>query len=87
MMCELAGTPPTANFLIIVFEQFESVGVQAILDLSSYRAQVGVRRALASSPLVTMLRITQYPYVVSGKTGTAINLTPLSHIAGNVPTR
>ena len=49
------GVAPSANFLLIIFEQVDAVGVQAILDLWPNRAQVGVRRALANSALVPML--------------------------------
>lgn len=49
--------------MAIVFEQFDSVGSQAILDLWKFRSNVGVRRVLSNSPLVSMLSIQTFPYV------------------------
>ncbi|VDK54338.1 unnamed protein product, partial [Cylicostephanus goldi] len=62
------GIPESADYLAIIFEEYDGVGVQHgsfqfILDLSSRRRMVGARRALANSPLVQMLRITQFPTV------------------------
>uniref|UniRef100_A0A183BQW8 Thioredoxin domain-containing protein n=1 Tax=Globodera pallida TaxID=36090 RepID=A0A183BQW8_GLOPA len=61
------GTPPSANFLLIIFEQFDSVGVQSILDLWPNRQQIGVRRALSNSALIPMLGIKKFPYVAMFK--------------------
>lgn len=61
--------PPAANFLVIIFEQYNSIGAQTILDLHPYRAQIGVRRALSTSPLVSMLKISMFPYVAMFRRG------------------
>ncbi|KAH7729547.1 Protein F35G2.1 a [Aphelenchoides avenae] len=63
------GVPPAANFLVIIFEQYNSIGAQTILDLHPYRAQIGVRRALSTSPLVSMLKISMFPYVAMFRRG------------------
>lgn len=57
------GIPESADFLAIIFEEYDGVGVQFILDLSSRSRVLGARRALSNSPLVTMLRIVQFPTV------------------------
>ncbi|RCN47689.1 thioredoxin [Ancylostoma caninum] len=57
------GVPESADYLAIIFEEYDGVGVQFILDLSSRRRMVGARRALSSSPLVQMLRIVEFPTV------------------------
>uniref|UniRef100_A0A914ZRY6 Sulfhydryl oxidase n=1 Tax=Parascaris univalens TaxID=6257 RepID=A0A914ZRY6_PARUN len=57
------GVQPSANYLAILFEQFDSVGGPFLLDLWPSRNDVGARRALASSPLVSMLRIRRFPLV------------------------
>uniref|UniRef100_A0A915D3A1 Thioredoxin domain-containing protein n=1 Tax=Ditylenchus dipsaci TaxID=166011 RepID=A0A915D3A1_9BILA len=48
------GTLPSATFLVIVFEQFESVGAQMILDMY---------------PFLGMLKINSFPYVAMFKRG------------------
>lgn len=63
------GVPPSANFLVIVFEQYNSIGAQTILDLRQYRNQIGTRRALSTSPLVSMLKISLFPYVAMFRRG------------------
>uniref|UniRef100_A0A9J2P841 Sulfhydryl oxidase n=1 Tax=Ascaris lumbricoides TaxID=6252 RepID=A0A9J2P841_ASCLU len=57
------GVQPSANYLAILFEQFDSVGGPFLLDLWPFRNDVGARRALATSPLVSMLRIRRFPHV------------------------
>jgi hypothetical protein len=64
-----SGLHHSVNFLLVVFERFEGPGVQSILDLLPYRRLVGIRRAPATSPLVGMLKITQFPYVALFKRG------------------
>uniref|UniRef100_A0A914CAW3 Sulfhydryl oxidase n=2 Tax=Acrobeloides nanus TaxID=290746 RepID=A0A914CAW3_9BILA len=59
----------SANFLVIFFEQFESDASKFMLDLHPFRNQIGVRRALATSPLVGMLHITTFPYVAMFRRG------------------
>jgi hypothetical protein len=55
--------------MAIIFEQFDSVGSQAILDLWKFRTYVGVRRAMANSPLTSMLSIQSFPYVALFRRG------------------
>lgn len=55
--------------MVIIFEQYDSVTAQAMLDLWPNRGIVGVRRAMANSPLVTMLQISTFPYVALFKRG------------------
>ncbi|KJH48578.1 Erv1 / Alr family protein [Dictyocaulus viviparus] len=57
------GVPDSADYLAIIFEQYDGVGVQFILDLLSRSRVLGARRALSNSPLVQMLRIVQFPTV------------------------
>jgi hypothetical protein len=60
---------PQTQFMAIVFEQFDNVGSQAILDLWKFRNFVGVRRAMANSPLTQMLSIRAFPYVALFRRG------------------
>ncbi|CAD5218701.1 unnamed protein product [Bursaphelenchus okinawaensis] len=63
------GVLPQAKYMTIVFEQYDSVAAQAMLDLWPYRNHVGVRRAMGNSPLVQMLHIANFPYVALFKRG------------------
>lgn len=63
------GVMPSTQYMAIIFEQFDSVGSQAILDLWKFRSHVGVRRAMANSPLTTMLGIQSFPYVALFRRG------------------
>uniref|UniRef100_A0AC34QA09 Sulfhydryl oxidase n=1 Tax=Panagrolaimus sp. JU765 TaxID=591449 RepID=A0AC34QA09_9BILA len=58
-----AGVPSTATHLVIIFEQYDGAGAEFMLNIFPYRAVVGGRRALSSTPLVQMLQITSFPYV------------------------
>ncbi|VDM36623.1 unnamed protein product [Toxocara canis] len=57
------GVHPSANHLAVLFEQLDSVGGPFLLEMWPSRHIVGARRALATSPLASMLRITRFPYV------------------------
>ncbi|VDL86277.1 unnamed protein product [Nippostrongylus brasiliensis] len=57
------GIHESADYLAILFEEYDGIGVQFILDLSSRSRMLGARRALSSSPLVRMLRIVEFPTV------------------------
>uniref|UniRef100_A0AC35U774 Sulfhydryl oxidase n=1 Tax=Rhabditophanes sp. KR3021 TaxID=114890 RepID=A0AC35U774_9BILA len=61
------GLIPSTEHLVIIFEHFDSVSPQLILDFNMYRDKIGVRRALSNSPLVSQLGITSFPYVVAFK--------------------
>uniref|UniRef100_A0AAF5DMR0 Sulfhydryl oxidase n=1 Tax=Strongyloides stercoralis TaxID=6248 RepID=A0AAF5DMR0_STRER len=58
------GIPVTAEYLVIIFEHFDTISPQFILDLYKYRSKIGVRRALSNSPLVSQLGINSFPYTV-----------------------
>ncbi|CAB3409705.1 unnamed protein product [Caenorhabditis bovis] len=57
------GIPASANYLAIIFEEYDGVGAQFVLDMSSRRHAMGARRALSNSPLVQMLNIRNFPTV------------------------
>ncbi|KAK6031649.1 Erv1 / Alr family protein [Ostertagia ostertagi] len=57
------GVPESADYLAIIFEEYDGIGVQFILDLSSRSRMLGARRALSNSLLVGMLRIAEFPTV------------------------
>ncbi|XGW28078.1 hypothetical protein V3C99_008131 [Haemonchus contortus] len=57
------GVPESADYLAIIFEEYDGIGVQFILDLSSRSHMLGARRALSNSLLVGMLRISEFPTV------------------------
>ena len=71
------GIAESADYMAIVFEEYDGVGaqvqsssssssrreIQFLLDMSSRSNMVGARRALSSSPLVSMLRIREFPTV------------------------
>ncbi|KAI6170994.1 Sulfhydryl oxidase [Aphelenchoides bicaudatus] len=63
------GIPLSTQYMAIIFEQFDSVASQAILDLWKFRQYVGVRRAMANSPLTSMLSIQTFPYVALFRRG------------------
>ncbi|KAF7635605.1 Sulfhydryl oxidase [Meloidogyne graminicola] len=66
-----AKIEPSSNFLLIIFEEkIDSPAIiQSILDLWPNKQQIGVRRASATSPLVSMLGIEKFPYVALFKRG------------------
>ncbi|KAK6047164.1 hypothetical protein COOONC_15331 [Cooperia oncophora] len=57
------GVPESVDYLAIIFEEYDGIGVQFILDLSSRSRMLGARRALSNSLLVGMLRIVEFPTV------------------------
>lgn len=57
------GIAESADYMAIVFEEFDGVGAQFLLDMSSRSTVVGARRALSNSALVQMLRIREFPTV------------------------
>ncbi|KAI6188880.1 Sulfhydryl oxidase [Aphelenchoides besseyi] len=57
------GIPPDAQYMAIVFEQYDNVASQIILNMWQFRSFVGVRRVPANSPLSAMLSIQTFPYV------------------------
>uniref|UniRef100_A0A0K0FWG8 Sulfhydryl oxidase n=1 Tax=Strongyloides venezuelensis TaxID=75913 RepID=A0A0K0FWG8_STRVS len=61
------GLPISTEYLVIIFEHFDTVSPQFMLDLYKYRNRIGVRRALSNSPLVPQLGIGSFPYVVTFK--------------------
>ncbi|CAI5448208.1 unnamed protein product [Caenorhabditis angaria] len=57
------GVRPSARYLAIIFEEYDGVGAQFIMDMSSRRQVMGSRRAISNSPLVQMLGIRNFPTV------------------------
>ncbi|CAO4374144.1 unnamed protein product [Caenorhabditis nigoni] len=57
------GVPPKANYMAILFEEYDGVGAQFVMDLISRNHILGARRALSNSPLVQMLNIRNFPTV------------------------
>ncbi|CAD6194486.1 unnamed protein product [Caenorhabditis auriculariae] len=57
------GVPESADYLAILFEEYDGIGAQFMLDLSTRRHAMGARRALSNSPLVQMLNVRSFPTV------------------------
>ncbi|VBB30788.1 unnamed protein product [Acanthocheilonema viteae] len=52
------------QFLVLLFEQFDSVGVEFLLDMFPLQRTVITRRIIVSSPVIQSFTITQLPYIL-----------------------
>ncbi|PAV89759.1 hypothetical protein WR25_22417 [Diploscapter pachys] len=57
------GIPESADYMAIIFEEYDGIGAQFLLDMASRRHVAGTRRALSNSALVTMLGVREFPMV------------------------
>ncbi|VDK77764.1 unnamed protein product [Litomosoides sigmodontis] len=52
------------EFLVLLFEQFDSVGVEFMLDMLPLRSTVLTRRVIVHSPIIRSFNITHLPYIL-----------------------
>ncbi|VIO87452.1 Uncharacterized protein BM_BM3841 [Brugia malayi] len=52
------------QFLVFLFEQFDSIGVEFLLDMFPLQRTVLTRRIIVPSPITRLFTITQLPYVI-----------------------
>ncbi|MFH4975286.1 hypothetical protein AB6A40_001995 [Gnathostoma spinigerum] len=59
-----ATVPQSINFLVLIIEQYDMLGVPFLLDMHPYRSKIMARRLFAPSGQYGSLQIKQYPAVV-----------------------
>lgn len=52
------------EFLVLLFEQFDSIGVEFMLDMLPLRSTVLTRRIIVHSPMIRSFNITRLPYIL-----------------------
>lgn len=52
------------QFLVLLFEQFDSVGVEFLLDMFPLQRTVLTRRIIVPSPIIQSFSITHLPYIL-----------------------
>lgn len=52
------------QFLVLLFEQFDSVGVEFLLDMFPFQRTVLTRRIIVASPVIQSFTIANLPYIL-----------------------